>query len=110
MSIQDKNFDPQVETLMWGGKLETKTHPKVVKNEQADREDEDNRSETSSSAEGESTTNSVAKKSVVDLTCSLLQLAQSVETKYLKKPLGKTQQSVDSKKLKILNYHYFRRR
>jgi hypothetical protein len=38
--------------------------------------------------EGESIVNAVAKKSVVDLACSLLQLAQSVETKYLKKPLG----------------------
>ncbi len=73
---------------MWGGKLETKTHPKVVKVEHIDRDDEDNHSETSSSVEGENTTTPVAKKSVVDLACSLLQLAQSVETKYLKKPLG----------------------
>lgn len=84
-SIEEKKFDPQVEILTWGGKLETKTHPKV---EQSEAEDEDNRSEVSSSVEGENTSSSGAKKSVVNLARSLLQLAQSVETKYLKKPLG----------------------
>ena len=85
--MEERKFVPQVETLTWGGKLETKTQPKLEHN---DGEDEDNRSETSSSVEAETTANAVARKSVVDLACSLLQLAQSVETKYLKKPLGKS--------------------
>ncbi|XP_046463980.1 bromodomain adjacent to zinc finger domain protein 1A-like isoform X2 [Daphnia pulex] len=84
-SLEERKFVSQVETLTWGGKLETKTHPKLEHN---DAEDEDNRSETSSSVEAETTANAVARKCVVDLACSLLQLAQSVETKYLKKPLG----------------------
>lgn len=49
--------------------------------------EEDNRSEVSSSYEGENSC-VVAKKCVADLACALLQLAQSVEIKYLKKPLG----------------------
>lgn len=84
-SIEERKFHPQVETLIWGGKLETKSNRK---DEQSGRDDDDNSSEASSSLEGENTSNT-ARKNVVNLACSLLQLAQSVETKYLKKPLGK---------------------
>lgn len=81
-----RKFLPQVDTLTWGGKLVTKTQPKL---EHHDAEEDDNHSEISSSVEGESVANAAPKKGVVDLACSVLQLAQSVETKYLKKPLGK---------------------
>lgn len=86
-SIEEGEFDPQVETVTWGGKLVTKARVKTERNE---AEDEDNRSEVSSSVEGETSSSIPVKKIVSDLACSLLQLAQSVEIKYLKKPLGKT--------------------
>lgn len=82
-SIEIGQFDPQVQTVTWGGKLETRTR---VKTEHIDTE-EDNRSEISSSVDGENSC-VVAKKCVADLAFALLQLAQSVEMKYLKKPLG----------------------
>lgn len=85
ISIEEKKFDPQVESLVWGGKHETRVYQK---NDMCDAEDEDIRSEISSSVEGENNLTLTAKKNVSDLACALLQLAQSVEMKYLKKPLG----------------------
>lgn len=94
-SIEDGNFDPQVETLTWGGKLET--HPRMIKTEPAEAaaDEEDNGSEASSSVDGaETVTGTAPKKNVASLACALLQLAQSLETKYLKKPLGKDSATV----------------
>jgi len=72
---------------MWGGKVETQTKTRV-KVERKDAGEEDNRSDASSPTEGENPTNAATKKCVTDLACALLQLAQSLEMKYLKKPLG----------------------
>ena len=100
-AIEEGCYDPQVETMHWGGKLQTKTTPrpsrtKTTNGVETDRNEEeaDNRSEVSSLVEGELTCNVVAKKNVVDITCSILQLAQSVESKYLKKPLGNNARSL----------------
>ena len=75
--------------MTWGGKLETRPRakPEVPEND----EEECSRSEISSSLDGDGLVNTItAKKNVVDITCSILQLAQSIESKYLKKPLGTT--------------------
>lgn len=77
-----------MESLTWGGKSEKLNRKVHRENEHGDGDEEDNRSEVSSSVDGDSTSNVTAKKNVRDLACSLLQLAQSIETKYLKKPLG----------------------
>lgn len=84
-SIEDGKFESQVDALLWGGKTETKTR---VKTEACDVDEEDNGSVISSSIDGEAVTNVVVKKNVSDMASALLQLAQSIETKYLKKPLG----------------------
>ena len=87
-AIEDGKYDPQVDVMVWGGKLETKTR---IKSEAAENVDEEecSRSEISSSLDGDGLVNSTtAKKNVADITCSILQLAQSIESKYLKKPLG----------------------
>lgn len=75
-------------SLTWGGKVENLSKKVHIKTESCDKDEEDNRSEVSSSVDGDSTSNVTAKKNVCDLACALLQLAQSIETKYLKKPLG----------------------
>jgi len=87
-AIEDGEYDSQVDAMTWGGKLELKTRIKSESTENVD-EEECNRSEISSSLDGDGLVNSTsAKKNVVDITCSILQLAQSIESKYLKKPLG----------------------
>ena len=89
-AIEDGEYDSQVDAMTWGGKLELKTRIKSESTENVD-EEECNRSEISSSLDGDGLVNSTsAKKNVVDITCSILQLAQSIESKYLKKPLGIT--------------------
>ena len=83
--MENGKYDSLVDSVTWGGKLETKPR---VKAEALDVDEEDNGSVVSSSADGETLASVVAKKNVMDMSTALLQLAQSVETKYLRKPLG----------------------
>jgi len=83
--LENGKYDSLVASVTWGGKLETKPR---VKAESLEVDEEDNGSVISSSADGETLTSVVAKKNVMDMATALLQLAQSVETKYLRKPLG----------------------
>ena len=86
-ALEDGKYEPLVDSVTWGGKLETKHRP-VKAEPSGDVDEEDNSSVISTSVDGETLPAVTAKKNVTDMASALLQLAQSVESKYLKKPLG----------------------
>jgi len=71
------------DVITWGGKLHTKAQAKV---DPSDAEEDSG--SVISSADGEASPSFTVKQNVIDMATALLQLAQCVETKYLKKPLG----------------------
>lgn len=99
-AIQDGTYDMQCEGLKWGGKsaiLETPfesriasvgASPRESRAGSEERKEESKRDSTGSATSGASMGREKDLKKVRDMACAILQVAQMIDMKYIKPPLG----------------------